>query len=124
MYSGKPPSVGPVDPSRPRHLGQLTDPWVLNQFDWTRSPWYESDRDIRQGLKWGRKKARQLRWVKAQMEFELTAVEKRAVTLYYFRGLNFREAALLLDVNPTSIYRAVQRAICKLRVAAKDSPWA
>jgi len=85
-------------------------------------PWYEDTETVRRGLKWGRKKARLLAWVRAQMFLRLTPVERRCIELYYLRGLNYREAGAVLGVHASSVYRGVRRGIRKLREAAGEHP--
>jgi len=94
---------------------------VLSKIDRTRGAWYETEEEIAAGVKWGREKARLLRWVRSQMTMRLTLRERRCVELYYFEGLTFREAAHRTETNATSVYRAVQRSLRKLRQAAAES---
>jgi len=79
------------------------------------TPWYEDEDAIRRGLEWGLKKARMLEWVESQMPLRLTPMECRCIELYYFGALNYREAAQLLDVNASTVYRAVRSGVVKLR---------
>ncbi|HOE66571.1 MAG TPA: hypothetical protein PLO62_08585, partial [Candidatus Hydrogenedentes bacterium] len=60
---------------------------VLSKIDRTRGAWYETEEEIAAGVKWGREKARLLRWVRSQMTMRLTLRERRCVELYYFEGL-------------------------------------
>jgi DNA-directed RNA polymerase specialized sigma24 family protein len=88
----------------------------------TDTPWHEDAARVRAGLRWGREKERLLDWVRGQMLLRLTRVERRCVELYYFEDLNYRCAAARLGVNATSVYRAVQRGVRKLREAARAHP--
>ena len=65
-----------------------------------------------------------LQWVRMQMRIGLSEVEQRSVALYYLHGLNYRQAAAIVGVQPSSVYRAVKRGIRKLRIAAAESEWA
>lgn len=102
--------------------GKQAGDFLLPHLTEAHGPWYEDADTIRRRLAWGRKKKRLLAWVEGQMFFELTLVERRCIHLYYFKGLNYRQAAQLLQVHPTSVYRAVQRGLRKLREAARDHP--
>lgn len=84
------------------------------------APWHESRDDRERGLRWGREKARLLKWVRNQMGRRLTPTERRCVELHYFEGLTFREAARHTGTQPSSVCRAVQRSIRKLRQAAAE----
>jgi len=95
---------------------------VLEFIAAAKVPWNEDAETVRAGLRWGREKERLLAWVESQMLLRLTIAERRSIELYYFRGLNYREAARVLEVNPTSVYRAARRGILKLREAAKENP--
>ena len=81
--------------------------------------WYETPEEIEAGLKWGKRKAELIRWVRRQMDRRLTAVERRYFELHYFRGLSFREVAAATGSSPAAAHRAVRRSLRKLRVAAK-----
>lgn len=107
---------------RAQLLGMQAGDFVLVALTLTQTPWYEDEEAIRRGLEWGRKKARMLRWVRSQMALRLTPIERRCIELYYFEALNYREAAIVLEVNASSVYRAVRRGIRKLREAAQDRP--
>ncbi len=103
-------------------LGRAIPPIVLEFLSAARRPWHEEPEAVRAGLCWGRKKERLLEWVRAQMLLRLTVTEQHAIELYYLRGLSYRDTAMLLDVNPSSVYRSVERGIRKLRAAAKANP--
>ena len=107
---------------RAQFIGMRAGDFVLVGLTLARTPWYEDEEAIRRGLKWGRKKARMLRWVESQMVLRLSPIERRCIELYYFEALNYREAASVLEVNASSVYRAVQRGIRKLREAARNRP--
>lgn len=103
-------------------LGRPVSPETFDRLHPENTPWYEDAATVRRGLRWGRKKAKLLAWVRAQMMLRLTPVERRCIELYYLRGLNYREAAAVLDVNASSVYRGVQRGLRKLREAAREHP--
>lgn len=107
---------------RAQFIGAQAGEFALRSLTLARTPWYEDEETIRRGLEWGRKKARILRWVESQMLLRLTPIERRCIELYYFQALNYREAASVLEVNPSSVYRAVRRGIRKLREAARGRP--
>jgi len=86
--------------------------------------WYESPREIEAGLAWGRRKAKLLRWVRSQMELRLTARERQCLAMRYFQDLNYAEIAHTTQINVSSAWRAVHRAVAKLRAAAQqDTSW-
>ncbi len=107
---------------RPQFTGAQAGRLILDGLSIAQTPWCEDEEAIRRGLEWGRKKVRMLKWVESQMLLRLTPVERRCIELYYFEALNYREAAWVLDVNASSVQRAVQRGIRKLRDAARERP--
>jgi len=107
---------------RAQFTGMQAGDFVLVGLTLAQTPWFEDEEAIRRGLEWGRKKARMLRWVESQMVLRLSPIERRCIELYYFEALNYREAALVLDVHASSVYRAVRRGIRKLQQAARDRP--
>ncbi len=107
---------------KPQFTGAQAGRLVLEGLTIAQTPWCEDEDAIRRGLEWGRKKARMLQWVESQILLRLTPIERRCIELYYFEALNYREAAQVLDVNASSVYRAVQRGIRKLREAARERP--
>jgi DNA-directed RNA polymerase specialized sigma24 family protein len=94
---------------------------VLDTLDTTRSPWAETAKEVEAGLRRGTRKERQLAWVRSQMLLRLTKSDQEAITLYYFHGLNYRQAGILLHMNGSSVYRAARRRIRKLKEAARES---
>ena len=110
------------DETRPQFWGRPAGAFVLQRLTLAQTPWHEDEAAIRRGLEWGRKKARMLRWVESQMILRLTPIKRRCIELYYFHGMNYREAGQILDVNASSVYRGVQRGIRKLQEAAKKRP--
>ena len=112
----------PLPQLRDQRLGLQAGPYRLDTLTPSQTPWHEDHETIQHALAWGRKKAKLLLWVRSQMVLRLTAVERRCIELYYFQGLNYREAAAVLGVNASSVYRAVQRGLRKLREAARQRP--
>jgi len=101
-----------------RHL----PPETLDCYATEQGLWHETEADIAKGLIEGQKKRLLLNWVRRQMRRDLSEVEQRAIQLYYFKGFSFREAGKRLGVTPSSVQRAVQRGIRKLRLAKKRDP--
>lgn len=106
----------------PHRLGRPLHPKALAKLSPEDTPWYQNDATVQARLHWGRKKARLLEWVRSQMMLRLTVAERRCIQLYYFEGLNYRQAAARLGVNPSTVYRGVQRGLRKLRQAARENP--
>lgn len=96
------------------------DPHLLRGFSNEEGAWYESEEDVAEGVRNGEDKARLLRWVRKHMKGRLTKVERCCVELYFFRGLTYRDAAVLTKTNPSTVYRAVRRGLRKLRQAAEE----
>jgi RNA polymerase sigma factor (sigma-70 family) len=105
--------------SRAQRLEVLVRPQKIDLFCVEQSAWYETPEEIERGLERGVEKARLLRWVRRQMGRKLTARERHCIELYFFEGLTFREIARRTDTNASSAYRAVRRALRKLKVAAQ-----
>jgi hypothetical protein len=108
--------------SRFDRLGRQASPMLLELLSASDTPWHEDAEALRVALKRGRENARLLTWVRSQMLFRLTAVERRSIEIYFFERPNYREAAAELGVNPATVYRAVQRGLRKLRIAARVNP--
>lgn len=104
------------NPAR-RHLVYF-DPYVLRMMIDERNGWHETPADIRAGLRWGKRKSLLLQWVRQRMIEVLTERERQCIELYYFRGTSCVTAGQLTGTNGSSVYRAVKRAIRKLRAAA------
>jgi RNA polymerase sigma factor (sigma-70 family) len=98
----------------------LLSPEIMRGFRIEQSAWHETCKDIDRGVAWGLRKAVLLAWVREQMHIALTARERHCLELYYFRGLTYREAGAATSTNASSVYRAVKRAIRKLRKAAEE----
>ncbi len=111
------PPMAPEDP-----LENPAPPVFLGRLSISQTPWFETAEQIRAGIEHGRQIAHLLEWVHSQMRLRLTPVERRCIELYYFENLNYRQAAEVLGVNVTSVYRGVRRALRKLRTAAENYP--
>ncbi len=93
----------------------LMDPAKFGVISEADSLWHETDEDVRDGLEYGREKARLLRWVRRHMRSRLTARERHCIELLYFRGLTCREAGERTGTHPSSVHRSAQRGLAKLR---------
>ncbi len=89
-----------------------------------RGAWYETPAEIEQQLEWGKRKAELMRWVRRQMERRLTPRERRCLELYYFENLNYEQVGRATNTHCSCAWRAVRRALDKLRAAAQqDTSW-
>lgn len=86
------------------------------------NPWHERPGDAARAAAWAIDRAWLLRWVRARMEDRLTPRERHCVELYYFEGLSFAEAGARTGTHASSVCRAVQRAVGRLRAAAAEDP--
>ena len=84
------------------------------------SDWRETPEDIAAGLAWGREKKRLLAWVKATMKERLTEREQLCLYLHFFHGITYEAIAQQTHTNRSSVYRAAQRGIRRLRAAAQE----
>lgn len=98
-------------------LGKKLGAGLLHRLSATDSPWYETQDEIRDQLRWGRVKAQQLKWVRSQIVLRLTKMEGQCIRFYYFKGLTYREIAANLGTNVSTVHRTVRRGIRKLRRA-------
>lgn len=114
----------PKGQSRSYRMGIITHPRRLEGISLTRTHWFEDLETKCTGFRLTQERRRKLQWVRSQMRLVLSEVEQRCITLYYFEGLNYREAAGKMDLQPSTVHRAVHRAIKKLRKAALKSRWA
>ena len=58
--------------------------------------------------------------IRELMEFNLTERERLLVTLYYYEELTLAEIAAVVDESESSVSRALNGAIARLRTALKD----
>lgn len=107
---------------RPEKNGISTNPRLLNTVDQRRMPWFETEEEIKAGLAWGEEKAKLLKRARARMARRLTPVERRSIELFYFKDMNYREVAAALSLNVSSVYRAIQRGLRKLKQKRMASP--
>lgn len=84
--------------------------------------WYEAPLEVKTALAWGRRKAELLRWVRRQMEKRLTDRERQCLAMYYFQNLNYLEIGRATRIHTSTVCRAIQRAVLKLRAAALEDP--
>ena len=56
----------------------------------------------------------QRRRVQDVMEHELTETQRRAIRDYYFEGRTLRDIAGEQGVNPSSVWRAIQRGLARM----------
>lgn len=82
--------------------------------------WREKPEDIAEGLAWGRDKKRLLAWVKETMKERLTEREQFCLYLHFFHGITYEAIAQQTNTNRSSVYRAAQRGIRRLREAAQE----
>ena len=94
-------------------------PNAIDKFETTQAAWYETPAEIRAGLRWGERKAELLQWVRREMGRRLTKRERRCIELYYFHALTYEVVGKITGTNPSSAFRAVRRAVRKLRVRAQ-----
>lgn len=95
-------------------------PHQMRVFANERAAWHETPEEVEAGLAWGREKARLLHWVEKEMGGRLTARERRCIEMCFFEGLSYREAGAATGTNASSVCRAIQRSMRKLRQAAKE----
>ena len=95
------------------------DAWAVLKV--SESFWYETPEEIQAGLAWGKRKARLLRWVRREMHRQLTPTESLCLQMHYFRGMPITQIAHANGISPSSVQRALDRAIRKLRAVAQRS---
>lgn len=104
-----------TDEKRFQQHEYLMDPAKFGVIGETDGLWHETDEEVRDGLEYGREKARLLRWVRRHMRSRLTARERHCIELLFFRGLTCREAGARIGTQPSSVHRSAQRGLAKLR---------
>lgn len=105
---------------RIRYRQVSVSPDTLRHFTNEEACWYETLAEVRRQLAWGREKERLLRWVRRAMDERLTERERECVVLVFFVGLSYRQAGRQTSTDGSSVYRAVQRAVRRLRAAAAE----
>lgn len=80
--------------------------------------WHETAEAIDAAVAEGRQKLVLLAWVRNVMVERLTEREQECVRLHYFEGLALREIGRRTGTNASSVHRALQRGIRRLREAA------
>lgn len=95
------------------------DASILASFSQEQNIWYETEEDIENGIRWGKRKAWLLRRVKETMKARLTPRQHKCVTLYFFKGMTYQEIADATSTDPSSVCRAVNRGLHVLQWAMK-----
>jgi DNA-directed RNA polymerase specialized sigma24 family protein len=98
------------------------DPEILDGYTNDYSPWHESKAEIEAGLAWGKEKARLLKWVRSQMRRHLTITQQQCIELHYFKDLSYTEVSKRTGISRTSVCRAVQRGVHRLRALVRTDP--
>lgn len=109
-----------VSPEGPRIIHVA--PATLEAFLAVRNPWSESEEEIEAAFEWARRKRALLRWLRRQLGERLTPRERHCLELHYFRGFNFTQIGKRTGTDPSAAFRAVQRAVTKLRIASEEDP--
>ncbi|MFA6242672.1 MAG: sigma factor-like helix-turn-helix DNA-binding protein [Candidatus Hydrogenedentales bacterium] len=104
---------------RPERFTYSTNPLFLLDIASARRAWYETEDEVRAGIRWGKRKAELLQWVRRKMQRKLTARERRCIELYYFQGLTYAKVACVTGTNASSVLRAVRRSVNRLRAIAQ-----
>ena len=104
--------------SRAQRFAISFNPSVIHTFAHERRAWHETPEEIEEGLQWGEEKAALLKWVRRQIGRRLTARERRCVELYFFEGLTYREVGEKTGTHQSSAFRAIKRAVRKLKASA------
>ncbi len=108
---------------RPPRGGIQVNPHLLPYWATSDSAWHETPAQQRRRWAHAQERARLLRWVRVQMARRLSARERHCIELYYFEGLTYKEIGQHTGTNASSAFRAVARALAKLRLAAaEDGP--
>ncbi len=108
-----------IDRKRAERFAIYLQPTTLEYFELKRAAWYETPAQIRAGIRWGKRKAELLQWVRREMGRRLTKRERWCIELYYFHALSYEEVGSITRTRPSSAFRAVRRAIRKLRAQAQ-----
>lgn len=115
----KPERDLPPEPYALRFKPQMLDTYCAHE-----GAWHEDDATVRAGLKYGKRKAWLLAWVRARMKTHLKAREAHFVDLYYFQGRNQTDIGQRNGCHASTVCRVIQRAVEKLQHAAReDRSW-
>jgi DNA-directed RNA polymerase specialized sigma subunit len=99
-------------------------PDVMDRMPESRRAWYETESEVRAGLRWGKRKAELMKWLRKEMGRRLTAREQHCLELYFFKAMNYEQIGSATNTVSSSAFRAVRRALRKLKSAAEaDSSW-
>jgi len=97
---------------------------AFDEFQSTEGMWYESEAEVTAALCRGQRKAGLLRWVRRTMAARLTKREQVCIHLYYFEGRGYSAIAGATGTHKSSVWRAIQRGLRKLRTAKEeDRSW-
>ncbi len=87
----------------------------LEEVPESKSIWYESEDEVEFKAKRAKERAKLLKWIRKQMERNLTRKERAYIEYYFFMGLTLEEISNRFRVNPSSVSRGIRRAVLKLR---------
>jgi DNA-directed RNA polymerase specialized sigma24 family protein len=93
-------------------------PALFAKFSEGRGLWHESPEEVQRLLAWGRRKAKLIRWVRRRLRRDLTPREAQCIRLYYLRGKSLIQIAALTGTTRSSVKRAIDRGIQRLRASA------
>ncbi len=85
-----------------------------------RGAWHETPVEIEAALRWGRRKARLLRWVRREMGRRLTPRERHCIEMYFFAAMSYEQIGRATGTHRSSACRAVERGLNRLRAAALE----
>lgn len=110
------------DRIRAQHMSHHATPQWLDAFATESGAWWESEEQIRLALADGKVRAALLRWVRRQMASRLTARERYCVECHYFLGLTYEAIGYATNTHRSTVCRALQRSLRKLRQARDEDP--
>ena len=108
--------------TRTNRLAISVPPKALADLPESAGIWHESREEVERALARGERKAMLIAWVRETLRRRLSENERRCIKMLFFEGLSRREAAARAGTTPSSVQRGLQRAIEKLRDAAKTDP--
>ncbi len=104
------------DCPRPQ-FGKRTAFHLLENLPISSGPWYESPAEIEAAFRATAERERRVAWMLRRID-KLPPVERSSVRFHYFEGLSYRDAGLRLGLNASSVLRAAERGLRRLREAA------
>ena len=99
----------------PYRLGMRVGEFTLDLLAQSDSPWYESEEEIEALLKEARLNRRRLKRIQLAMDEHLTRSQIEVLRLRFFDGLNLRQIGVVINRDPSSVHRKIQRAVTKLQ---------